>query len=103
MTSAAPHWIIPLSVARLGTTRVVKLSRMISGELRHLLPLPLSSSSSAEAAKEAKRSSADPGSGQRSAKVQKSAKRPGSPGAVKKTNFAVPKELIGKMYWSVRL
>ena len=63
----------------------------------HLLPLPLSNSSSAETSKDGKRPSADPGSSQRGAKIQKFAKRPGGPGAVKKTNFAVPKELIGKL------
>ena len=64
----------------------------------HLLPLPLSSSSSAEASKDGKRSNSDPGSSQRGAKIQKFAKRSGGSGAVKKTNFAVPKELVGKLH-----
>ena len=63
----------------------------------HLLPLPLSGSSSTEASKEGKRAGAET-STPRGSKIQKFAKRPGGPGATKKTNFAVPKELVGKLH-----
>ena len=57
----------------------------------HLLPLPLSSSSNADSP------GSEAGGTPRGAKLQKFAKKPGGPGAVKKTNFSVPKELIGKL------
>ena len=64
----------------------------------HLLPLPVSGSSSAETSKDGKRPGPDASASQRGAKLQRFGKKPGGPGATKKTNFAVPKELVGKLH-----
>ena len=64
----------------------------------HLLPLPVSSSSGAESSKEGKRPGSDASAAQRGAKLQRLGKKSGGSGASKKTNFAVPKELVGKLH-----
>ena len=64
----------------------------------HLLPLPVSSSSGAESSKEGKRLGSDASAAQRGAKLQRLGKKSGGSGANKKTNFAVPKELVGKLH-----
>ena len=64
----------------------------------HLLPLPVSGSSSAEPSKDGKRPGPDASASQRGAKHQKVGKKTGGPGAARKTSFAVPKELVGKLH-----
>ena len=64
----------------------------------HLLPLPVSSSSGAESSKEGKRPGSDASAAQQGAKLQRLGKKSGGSGANKKTNFAVPKELVGKLH-----